>query len=62
MDVNCVILFDGNWKDFVDLLEFVKEGFEVYFVFYYNDIYCIVFDLWYWFGGCFSKEEEVFLI
>lgn len=43
-DVNCVILPDGNRKDFADLPEFVKEGLEVHFVSHYNDIYRIAFD------------------
>lgn len=43
-DVNCVILPEGNRKDFADLPEFVKEGLEVHFVSHYNDVYRIAFD------------------
>ncbi|XP_078373177.1 lon protease homolog, mitochondrial-like isoform X1 [Oculina patagonica] len=43
-DVNCVILPEGNRKDFADLPEFVKEGLEVHFVSHYNEVYRIAFD------------------
>lgn len=43
-DVNCVILPEGNRKDFADLPAFVKEGLEVHFVSHYNEVYCIAFD------------------
>ncbi|KAJ7365797.1 Lon protease mitochondrial [Desmophyllum pertusum] len=43
-EVNCVILPEGNRKDFADLPEFVKDGLEVHFVSHYNDVYQIAFD------------------
>lgn len=43
-EVDCVILPEGNRKDFADLPEFVKEGLEVHFVSHYTDIYRIAFE------------------
>lgn len=43
-DVDCIILPEGNRKDFADLPEFVKEGLEVHFASHYNDIYKIAFE------------------
>ena len=45
-EVDCVILPEGNRKDFADLPEFVKEGLEVHFVSHYTDIYRIAFESW----------------
>ncbi|KAK2559264.1 Lon protease-like protein [Acropora cervicornis] len=43
-DVDCIILPEGNRKDFADLPEFVKQGLEVHFVSNYNDVYKIAFE------------------
>ncbi|XP_031561548.1 lon protease homolog, mitochondrial-like isoform X2 [Actinia tenebrosa] len=42
--VNCIILPEGNKKDFADLPDFVKEGLEVHFVPHYNDVYKFAFE------------------
>ncbi|XP_044181931.1 lon protease homolog, mitochondrial-like [Acropora millepora] len=43
-DVDCIILPEGNRKDFADLPEFVKQGLEVHFVSNYIDVYKIAFE------------------
>lgn len=43
-DVSCVILPEGNRKDFADVPEFVKEGLDVHFVSHYDEAYKIAFD------------------
>ena len=46
-DVNCVILPDGNKRDFDDLPEFIREGVEVHFVTDYREVFDIIFkDQW----------------
>lgn len=42
-DVNCVILPDGNKRDFDDLPEFIREGVEVHFVTDYREVFDIIF-------------------
>lgn len=42
-DVNCVILPDGNKRDFDDLPEFIHEGVEVHFVTDYREVFNIIF-------------------
>lgn len=41
--VNCIILPDGNRKDFVELAENIKCDLEVHFVNEYSDVYDIAF-------------------
>ena len=41
--MNCVILPEGNRKDYADLPDFVKEGLEVHFVSQYSEVFDIAF-------------------
>lgn len=45
-DVTCIILPEGNRKDFADLPDFIKEGLDVHFVSHYNEVYNIAFGSW----------------
>ena len=42
-NVECVILPEGNRKDFDELQDFIKEGLEVHFVSDYKDVFQIAF-------------------
>ncbi|XP_062516509.1 lon protease homolog, mitochondrial-like [Corticium candelabrum] len=41
--VRCVVLPEGNRRDYEDLPEFIREGVEVHFAENYEDLYAIVF-------------------
>ena len=41
-DVNCIILPEGNKRDFDDLPEFIREGLEVHFVTHYREVFDII--------------------
>ena len=42
-NVECIILPEGNRKDFDELQDFIKDGLEVHFVNEYRDVFQIVF-------------------
>ena len=41
--MRCIILPEGNKRDYDDLPEFIREGMEVHFVSNYHQIYDIIF-------------------
>ena len=41
-DVNCIILPEGNKRDFDDLPEFIRKGLEVHFVTHYREVFDII--------------------
>lgn len=41
-DVNCIILPEGNKRDFDDLPEFIREKLEVHFVTHYREVFDII--------------------
>ena len=41
-DVNCIVLPEGNKRDFDDLPEFIREGLEVHFVTHYHEVFDII--------------------
>ena len=41
-DVDCIILPEGNKRDFDDLPEFIREGLEVHFVTHYREVFDII--------------------
>ena len=50
-NVDCIILPEGNRKDFAELQDFIKEGLEVHFVNNYEEVFGIAFPRNAWSGS-----------